>query len=1001
MRARAFTARSRQRTPSGPFLSKISPPLLLPALLRRTRLLRQIDAATAAASLVWVAAPPGAGKTTLMASWLARKRRPWLWDQLDEGDGDTAALFHYLGLRSGRALPRITPEASAAAGPFARRWFRELWAGLGRGAVIVFDDVHMLPPGSPSEVALAEGLCEIPRGNLVVLASRRPPPPAFARHLVNAAMATIGPRELRLTVEESRELARIHQVHDPGVVERLQSASEGWVAGMALLLRARAAEARPAQGVQPLLDYFAAEVFGRADHDTQRVLLETAPIPELTGEMANAVTGLPGAGRILEALARQGYFVTSHGSAPPTFRYHALFRGFLLAHGAVHVTPERRRAIALEAAGLLERDGHPEAAIEMLRQAGDPRGEIRRVALRHAADMLATGRIATLQQWLELVPRQDVEGDPWSLHWLGLTTFHSQPERGQQLLERAFDRARQSDDPSGQYAMWAAAAGSFLYHFDGGEPFARWLSRWDELRLRLPLPPPVQAIIAPTVLMLMVFGRPAHPELREWEERCLEIARTGAAPDLRARAALALILGRFYSGRHSRMAEVITALGDVARTSQDPDVRLTWHACNGYFLMCGMGSPREGQAEFERGLELARQDGAAYFRHVLAINGSWAAQEAGDFEAARRLLAEAGSVGPRSRWLALGEACWSAAVALHDGDRREALARARAAEALAREATLEVPTNLANGILVRTLLEAGEVSEASVLLGRMRRAGAAAGSAYAEYACQLLEALCALRRGTAGEALVPLAEAAAIGAAHGIFVPPLGGAGVTAELCAAALELGAGVSYFREVIARQGLPPPPHAEVLESWPRAVQVRTLGGFAVTGASDHIPRRERELLQAAIALGSASVRVESIIDALWPDADGDRSRHAFESTLHRLRAHLGCAKALVLRDGTMSIDPRHCWVDAWALERRLDQGSRTPADARAALALYRGAFLPGSPEAWAELGRDRLRRKLRRYLDGPSMPTPAGAGPSIFRERCLEVDPGLAGPWAPAS
>lgn len=46
--------------------------------------------------VVWITGAPGAGKTTLVAGWLAARNQRALWYQLDAGDSDPAAFFHYL-----------------------------------------------------------------------------------------------------------------------------------------------------------------------------------------------------------------------------------------------------------------------------------------------------------------------------------------------------------------------------------------------------------------------------------------------------------------------------------------------------------------------------------------------------------------------------------------------------------------------------------------------------------------------------------------------------------------------------------------------------------------------------------------------------------------------------------------------------------------------------------------------------------------------------------------
>ena len=100
----------------------------------------------------------------------------------------------------------------------------------------------------------------------------------------------------------------------------------------------------------------------------------------------------------------------------------------------------------------------------------------------------------------------------------------------------------------------------------------------------------------------------------------------------------------------------------------------------------------------------------------------------------------------------------------------------------------------------------------------------------------------------------------------------------------------------------------------------------------------------------------------------------------TTLHRLRRLLGREQALCLRDGRLSLDPRYCWVDAWCLERRINQalsqargadGRTEPTDLAtttdALLRAYRGPFLGQAPEPWAIRTRDRLRDRYLQCIE----------------------------------
>jgi LuxR family maltose regulon positive regulatory protein len=139
----------------------------------------------------------------------------------------------------------------------------------------------------------------------------------------------------------------------------------------------------------------------------------------------------------------------------------------------------------------------------------------------------------------------------------------------------------------------------------------------------------------------------------------------------------------------------------------------------------------------------------------------------------------------------------------------------------------------------------------------------------------------------------------------------------------------------------------------------------------------------LLKALLALGGRKVSEAEIRELLWPDTTGDLQHRSFETTLYRLRQLLGVPGALDLTEGRLTLDPRYCWVDRWAFERRMTQfetafdgssdqkGASSDASAtvtalgREALGLYCGPFLSGEEEIWAVLRRERLRN---RYLRG---------------------------------
>lgn len=151
----------------------------------------------------------------------------------------------------------------------------------------------------------------------------------------------------------------------------------------------------------------------------------------------------------------------------------------------------------------------------------------------------------------------------------------------------------------------------------------------------------------------------------------------------------------------------------------------------------------------------------------------------------------------------------------------------------------------------------------------------------------------------------------------------------------------------------------------------VAIRTLGTFEllVDGAHPGSPRKPAQrplgMLKVLIAHGGCAVSEGVLVDALWPDLDGDHAHDARQVALHRLRKLLGSGDAVAVSDGRMFIDDEQVWVDAFALETVCRNASLGGSFERAhvALDLYKGAFLPQDVDAqWSGRMRECLRAKF---------------------------------------
>ena len=168
---------------------------------------------------------------------------------------------------------------------------------------------------------------------------------------------------------------------------------------------------------------------------------------------------------------------------------------------------------------------------------------------------------------------------------------------------------------------------------------------------------------------------------------------------------------------------------------------------------------------------------------------------------------------------------------------------------------------------------------------------------------------------------------------------------------------------------------PPLADA-DTWPWPLRVHALGRFEILADDRTLeferkqPKKALALLKVLVTLGPREVPEQQVVDALWPDEEGDAGDKVLSVTLLRLRRLLGDNDLIRQQGGKLSIDRQKCWVDAWSFEQRLAQtslkGAATGAGLQAlerALALYGGALLPDDAgESWTVPTRERLRTKF---------------------------------------
>ena len=215
-----------------------------------------------------------------------------------------------------------------------------------------------------------------------------------------------------------------------------------------------------------------------------------------------------------------------------------------------------------------------------------------------------------------------------------------------------------------------------------------------------------------------------------------------------------------------------------------------------------------------------------------------------------------------------------------------------------------------------------------------------------------------------------LATAFAVGREQGYANGFHTGSQLLRRLICYGIEFCIEVSYCRWVIAKRRFVPA--GTYAARWPWPVKIRACGQLQIFIEDVELvfrgkaQRKPLDVLERLIAR-PAGIDMSLLMDAVWPDLDGDAARNALDIALHRLRKILKMKDAVHSLNGRLVFDENLVWLDTQALERLCAPSSSQPLDLSQAMSelldLYRGPFLGGtSASLLLQSMQDRLRRKF---------------------------------------
>jgi LuxR family maltose regulon positive regulatory protein len=324
--------------------TKIMIPALRPGIIHRPHLIQRIENGIEQ-GFVLISAPPGYGKTTLVADWAHGKKTPVFWLTLDEQDNDELTLKRYFWAManeetsSGQAEPAVFSIHDHSG-----EGIHSLLISLINGCVesdtefsLVLDDYQTIQnPEIHREILFL--LDHFPAHFRLVIITRSDPPfPLAHLHAVNR-VTEIRAADLNFSRAEAGEfLSQTIPLELSGAeIQQTYEQTEGWITGLQLkaislneIHAVRLEGAALSSNPRLTMEYMIDEVLYRQSPDVQDFLIRTSILDNLNGHLCDFVINQDNpqlnSQELLHSLYHSNIFLIPLDQEELWFRYHPLF----------------------------------------------------------------------------------------------------------------------------------------------------------------------------------------------------------------------------------------------------------------------------------------------------------------------------------------------------------------------------------------------------------------------------------------------------------------------------------------------------------------------------------------------------------------------------------------------------------------------------------------------------------------------------------------------------
>lgn len=414
-------------------LSQLTPPAQKSSILERPRVLHLLKQSLDY-TLTTLVTETGYGKTTSALSLIKSIQLPFFWYTVSRNERDPRLFLTYLcsafnqqGHKIGLPALRVLEDSDVNLQECLITLINAITSLLEEDALFVMDDFQSFNDSDEILGMMNWFIEHLPANLHVMILSRTQPEfPSINKWRVKGRLLEIDKDSLSFSADETDQLYRLtYQLNlAQDDLVRLHQRTEGWAIGLQVVWQSIKAlpemplgnllEEESGNSLGNLFDYLADEVLDMQTEEQQDFLIKTSVLHFLDSDTCDFLLDRQNSAETLNELYRSGLFIEQ--LKPDVFRYHHIFREFLLSR--LSKNEDLKRGLHRKLASYFSAHHYWEQAISHLIYAGDF-GRLRQILDGVGERLLQSGLKQSVRYWLGKLPAEEMNQYPYGNYLLG------------------------------------------------------------------------------------------------------------------------------------------------------------------------------------------------------------------------------------------------------------------------------------------------------------------------------------------------------------------------------------------------------------------------------------------------------------------------------------------------------------------------------------------------------------------------------------------------------